>query len=225
VKTYKIAADDPAVILTCQGCGEGFSVDALTRPEVVRCTHCGARHETEKPADAEPLTVVVFRRDREEPRDVLAVFPFDPGTADPGTCSFYVHVGQHGHGDHSAIIKQTRPANLADADVAALRRELEGIGYRLDVRTRVDRHQAYRRRLAEIVAQDRRAAARAAVTAEEGGRTHPFLVVDMNVTCQRCAFNGLSAFDRDGISRCPRCRAAHADREDERYAPEGRAAP
>lgn len=81
--------------------------------------------------------VVVFRRwPAREGGTVLALFPgIDEGH---GMCACYEHVGQHGAADYGSCIARTRPAFLADADVLALRRELESApyGYRLTVRQR-----------------------------------------------------------------------------------------
>ena len=83
----------------------------------------------------EPETTVVFRRWPDG--DVLALFPH-VREARPGTCSSYAHVGQHGAADYVHVIRATRPAPTSDADVAALKRELEAppYGYRLRVVTR-----------------------------------------------------------------------------------------
>lgn len=65
--------------------------------------------------------------------DVLALFPGEPsGVRNFVMC--YQHVGQHGDADYHHCIRITRPAT--PAEYADLRRELEGIGYALDVRKR-----------------------------------------------------------------------------------------
>lgn len=77
-------------------------------------------------------TVVVFRRF--PGGEVLALFPFvDAGH---GLCSSYMHTGQHGGADYAGCVEETRPADVSEPDVAALARELEARGYRLDVRQR-----------------------------------------------------------------------------------------
>jgi hypothetical protein len=53
---------------------------------------------------------VILRRWRSAPHDLIAVFPDEPGTNSPHTCSSYMHVGQHGSCDwHLAIVPQTEP--------------------------------------------------------------------------------------------------------------------
>jgi hypothetical protein len=85
-------------------------------------------------------TPVVFRK--YGPRrgdDVIALFPAEPGTYDPHTCSSYVHIGQHGSADPLLVIKRTRPAK--PDEYADLKAELEGApyGYRLKVYARLQR--------------------------------------------------------------------------------------
>jgi hypothetical protein len=65
--------------------------------------------------------------------EVLAVFPTVVGTSSPYTCSCYAHVGQHSSCDaHAAAsLRAAKPA-----EYAALKRELEQIGYKLEIRTR-----------------------------------------------------------------------------------------
>lgn len=63
--------------------------------------------------------------------DVIAIFPEIPGTYNPGTCSCYQHIGQHGAGDVSGMIAATRPAQ--PAEYAPLLSELQSIGYDLKV--------------------------------------------------------------------------------------------
>ncbi len=115
-----------------------------------------------------PATVAVFRvwLDSPETRaaakegkpQVLALFPYDPGTYDPATCGSYEHIGQHDSARPSAELNAvTRPAK--PAEYAALARELESAPYRyrLEIRQRIPAD-AYQRRAAEIKAQDARAA-------------------------------------------------------------------
>lgn len=86
--------------------------------------------------EREPITDVVFRRwPKREGGDVIALFPLVP-ESEPGTCSCYQHLGQHG----AAAIRlsmDTLPAREGEADVAELKRELEGLGYRLRVLMRM----------------------------------------------------------------------------------------
>ena len=62
--------------------------------------------------------------------DVIALFPeMDAGF---GQCESYMHVGQHSGADYRGVISITRPAK--PSEYASLKRELENIGYNLDVR-------------------------------------------------------------------------------------------
>ncbi len=89
-------------------------------------------------------TVVIFRRwPKKEGGGVVAIFPNDPGTNDPYTCSAYEHHGQHASCDPNGMMRRTKPAKESDADVQELKRELENYGppdahYNLVVRQRLD---------------------------------------------------------------------------------------
>lgn len=89
--------------------------------------------------DTDP-TIVLFRRwPKKEGGTVLALFPYQPGsTADGSTCGSYERVGQHASADLYGCIRATTPARETDADVQALKRELESppYEYRLLVRRR-----------------------------------------------------------------------------------------
>ena len=78
-------------------------------------------------------TKVVFRvwkGAKHEKNPVIALFPdIDEGHGD---CTSYMHVGQHGAASYAGCIKITRPAK--PSEYASLKRELENIGYNLDVR-------------------------------------------------------------------------------------------
>ncbi len=108
-------------------------------------------------------TVVIMRRWRQQPRSVIALFPYvidGQGRGGGWLVSSYEHIGQHGGADLGIIPRLTRAANWDDPDVVALRRELEGapFGYRLLPRRRV----SYRLFLAACeaaCANDRRLAA------------------------------------------------------------------
>ena len=90
--------------------------------------------------DADP---VVFRRFPDG--DIIALFPYLAAEGlDPWPCQSYMHVGQHGAAD-PRIVHDTRPAR--PHEYAALRAELEQIGYRLCVRHRFP-GDAYARRKA-----------------------------------------------------------------------------
>ncbi len=83
--------------------------------------------------DAEPVPVI-FRAERagEFKGDVTAVFPTLPGTG-AFDVTVYAHIGQHGTGGrewHQGT-RAAKPEEYSD-----LKRELESIGYRLDVARR-----------------------------------------------------------------------------------------
>ena len=85
-------------------------------------------------------TDVIFRRYKDG--GLIALFPALPGTRDPFTCDSYQTVGQHGAA--SADLDGTKPAR--GADVLALQRELEGLGYRLRIMKRFTKaHHSARR--------------------------------------------------------------------------------
>jgi hypothetical protein len=88
----------------------------------------------------EPLTPVVFRMIKGE---CVAIFPTLAGTNDVNTCSSYQHVGQHGACD----INLGKRARLAKSyEYRALKKELEGLGYRLHVVDKIaPAHHAARR--------------------------------------------------------------------------------
>lgn len=95
----------------------------------------------------EPLTKVIFRRDRAKAGEVIALFPAIAGTYNPGTCSAYVHMGQHLSADLFATVQSTRLAK--PAEYKDLARELRGIGYRLTIAKRATRAD-YEARKAQI---------------------------------------------------------------------------
>lgn len=102
--------------------------------------------------DTEP-TVVMFRKFREG--DIIALFPYLPGTNDPGTCESYMHMGQHAPASAN-LSAETRAAS--PTEYAALKRELESAPchYRLRVCSRMP-NDAYSKRAAELRAQIERA--------------------------------------------------------------------
>jgi len=79
-------------------------------------------------------TIVVFRKFKEG--DIIALFPAIPNTEN--TCLSYLHIGQHGGANYSHCIRATTPATPAEYD--SLRRELEQIGYSLEIRKRYTEH-------------------------------------------------------------------------------------
>lgn len=101
---------------TCLGSGEGETL----------CPRCGRPHA---------VTRVIFRAWRRD-GEVIALFPDIP--EHDGLCLSYLHVGQHGAADYSALTYgrsghalPTRPAK--PEEWAALAAELQDIGYRLHV--------------------------------------------------------------------------------------------
>lgn len=74
-------------------------------------------------------TKVIFRIFKQG--DVLALFPEEKETR-PGEVLSYQHIGQHGAADYGHCIRITRPASVEE--YAPLKRELESLGYELDIR-------------------------------------------------------------------------------------------
>ena len=89
----------------------------------------------------EKPTIMVFRQFQDG--DVVAIMPEEPGTMDPATCVSYMHVGQHGSCDPKHLVAITKPCNLCMS--AVLRRELEGIGYKVKAVSRLNRKYAHTR--------------------------------------------------------------------------------
>lgn len=77
-------------------------------------------------------TIVVFRVFKDQ-GDLIALFPALNDYHDH-SCESYQHIGQHGAADYRYCISVSRPAK--PSEYAALKSELKGIGYNLDVRTR-----------------------------------------------------------------------------------------
>lgn len=74
-------------------------------------------------------TKVVFRKYKDN-GDILALFPeIDEGNY---RISCYERIGQHGVADYSHCIKITNPAK--SEEYQSLKRELESLGYNLDVK-------------------------------------------------------------------------------------------
>lgn len=95
------------------------------------------------------MTAVIFRsyvtknRGVVVKREPIALFPELPGTNDPYTCSFYMHVGQHSSCDPLWVIETTKPATLEEQNI--LKEELESIGYKLKVYRRYSKNMAAKR--------------------------------------------------------------------------------
>ena len=77
-------------------------------------------------------TIVIFRKFIDQ-GDVIALFPAEINYP-IGNCESYQHVGQHGRADYNHCIDITTAAT--PKEYKALKRELEGLGYDLDVKKR-----------------------------------------------------------------------------------------
>lgn len=74
------------------------------------------------------LTKVIFRMFQGQ---VIALFPEEPGTENKYTCGSYAHIGQHGSATPMIVIDGSQRATAEQ--YANLKRELELLGYRLQV--------------------------------------------------------------------------------------------
>lgn len=79
--------------------------------------------------DDSEVVPVVFRVWTKEDDAVTALFPTLKEHG--GYVQSYMHVGQHGAASYSGVVAASRPAK--PAEYAALKRELESIGYKLRV--------------------------------------------------------------------------------------------
>jgi hypothetical protein len=80
---------------------------------------------------AEEVTAVMFRKFRDG--EIIALFPYLPAeVGEPGKCTSFVHMGQHGAAHPAYVIGTTKPAN--PGEYAALRRELESAPYHYRLR-------------------------------------------------------------------------------------------
>lgn len=77
-------------------------------------------------------TIVVFRKFKDD-GSILALFPNDQ-YSDRGTCYSYMHMGQHSGAEYTHCVSVTKPAK--PKEYAALKKELESIGYDLDIRVK-----------------------------------------------------------------------------------------
>lgn len=95
-----------------------------------------AKHHRRNPEKDTEITRVIFRRFKDENKEVIAFFPdqnYKNGVTNRGNIMSYMHIGQHGEANVGLIKENTKPANIKEPDVAALYRELESIGYNLKV--------------------------------------------------------------------------------------------
>jgi hypothetical protein len=81
-------------------------------------------------------TKVIFRRYKDA-GDIIAIFPEELATMNPNDCSSYEYFGQHSSCDPFYVIQKTYPAK--EADYQSLQKELEGIGYKLEIVQRLSR--------------------------------------------------------------------------------------
>lgn len=77
-------------------------------------------------------TQVVFRKFKDS-GEVVALFPLEVANEN-GDCASYMHVGQHSAADFNTVLKTTVAAK--PEEYQALKAELEGLEYDLDVRKR-----------------------------------------------------------------------------------------
>lgn len=84
-------------------------------------------------------TKVVFRRYPDG--QIIALFPEEPGDQAPYTCSSYMHVGQHSSADPQGVVSQTTLAE--PRQYGRLKAELEGLGYDLDVRKKIQYNRSH----------------------------------------------------------------------------------
>jgi aspartate carbamoyltransferase catalytic subunit len=94
---------------------------------------------------ATPKTKVVFRIHQGE---VLALFPYEPGTRDSWTCSCYAHMGQHSTASVSCVMNHSTPAK--PEQYADLEKELIEIGYDLVILKRINYTSAWNARKKEL---------------------------------------------------------------------------
>lgn len=76
-------------------------------------------------------TIVIFRKFKDG--EVIALFPAEEWDH-KGNCASYIHVGQHGAADYCLLLQTTRLAKPSEYE--ALRKELESIGYNLDIKSK-----------------------------------------------------------------------------------------
>jgi hypothetical protein len=77
-------------------------------------------------------TLTVFRKFSDG--EIIALFPCVPHDRSGLSCVSYMHVGQHGAAS-TDVVRITKPAS--QSEYTPLARELERIGYRLQIRQRI----------------------------------------------------------------------------------------
>lgn len=95
-------------------------------------------------------TKVIFRKWKTN-GDIIALFPEVPADNIGNLCSSYEHIGQHGGADYNLVVfYKTKPAT--PEEYADLKKELETLGYCLEVRQRATtRDYLNRRNAAKII--------------------------------------------------------------------------
>lgn len=77
-------------------------------------------------------TIVIFRKfPLSEGGEIVALFPCEAWDSNPNHCASYMHNGQHG-GACISLIKDTKRAKQEEYE--PLKKELESLGYSLDVK-------------------------------------------------------------------------------------------
>lgn len=107
-----------------------------------------AKRRSKQPDEQpEPITPVIFRKWRDT-GEVLALFPAEPGTLDPTTCSSFATIGGHCSADLHGVMRRTVPATKRE--YAETFKVLTGsnYGYRLRVLSRTSPHHYDARRAA-----------------------------------------------------------------------------
>lgn len=79
---------------------------------------------------------VIFRKFRRG-GDIIAYFPEIQATMSKAECMSYMHIGQHGAASYDCIHTLTKPAT--PKEYADLKKELEDIGYKLEIRKRISK--------------------------------------------------------------------------------------
>lgn len=103
---------------------------------------------TTAPGEVNAFAVaVVFRKFRNDWKQVIALFPGIAASDTLGECQSYMHTGQHSTADYSAVVRRTDPAT--SDEYAPLLAELRAIGYLPEV-VRRGSTAHYRARRAQI---------------------------------------------------------------------------
>lgn len=82
----------------------------------------------------EPTKVIFRIWPESKGGDVIAIFPQEPANSNPDECMSYQHAGQHG-ACSTALCSELRLATSAERE--PLKKELERLGYVLDIGLRI----------------------------------------------------------------------------------------